>query len=462
MKKYRFSIWIVLVFMCLIGVNSAAAQVVERPPAIVSFTANPGSVSLVEVESGVATITLSWRVVNLTESHRLSVDVLRLNGWEALFDETAILLPADSRQLTISHPLTFRPPTYRLVLQNVADGRVLDQMILVIPYADPCETECNPVISDFRIPTPSVDADSLRLRTAIIPVAWSITNRPPTANPVFEQIMDDGGAVVIELPRESLWIPSMGEGVVAPMSTQGDFVQIRMRLVDLVSGEVYDEMIVGVPVSSPDRPALSPTAVPATARPEASISLFHAIPNPANPSDTVTLTWEVTGADSVLISWLNPDLEMVNNEHQPLSGTMTVAMPGVRTRSGVATFDIWALDAAGEYSERNAGGAVTARVEVMLLTDLHINSFTISPDPVAANGTVTLSWDVSNAASVSITRLSPAGVFQASSVVEGLSAIGSIDLAVPEEYVSAVTYYIGATDANGIMQGQYVTTQISE
>jgi hypothetical protein len=71
---------------------------------------------------------------------------------------------------------------------------------------------------------------------------------------------------------------------------------------------------------------------------------------------------------------------------------------------------------------------------------------------VERGGPVTLNWDVSNALSVGITRLSPDGIFLATEAL-GLPAKGSITLSTPEEYVTSVMYYLGARDANGVLMG---------
>src|SRR6185369_7108423 len=101
-------------------------------------------------------------------------------------------------------------------------------------------------------------------------LSWQVSNRVPTSNLIFEQVMPDGTARLAELVRGTLWLPSAGQnGVVAPI-TPGDAtaITIRLRLVDLVTGNVYDEATVEVPIGTPGQSTPTPrpaaTTVPET------------------------------------------------------------------------------------------------------------------------------------------------------------------------------------------------------
>ena len=239
-----FGIGVVVLLGLALGTS---AQTRESPPTIIVFSADRESLTLADVESDPVSVTLSWHVLNLNAPRYLTLETYRLNVWEPVVEEEAILLAHDSQTITVQHSLTFRPPTYRLAIRN-EDQSILDAAMLVIPYVDDCETDCEPIITEFRVVTESVEAEALANRTAVVPVAWSVANRPPTANPVFEQVLDDGNAVLVELPRDALWIPSVGHGVVAPIATVSSAIHIRMRLVDLVSSEILAETTVDVPV----------------------------------------------------------------------------------------------------------------------------------------------------------------------------------------------------------------------
>src|SRR5690606_5442300 len=96
---------------------------------------------------------------------------------------------------------------------------------------------------------------ALAAGNARVTVDWNITNRPPTANPVFEQLLPGGEAVNVELPREFLWVPSSGSGPVAPVAPEtGNTIDLRMRVVDMVNGTVYAEDTVSIPTSGEAAP----------------------------------------------------------------------------------------------------------------------------------------------------------------------------------------------------------------
>ena len=80
-------------------------------------------------------------------------------------------------------------------------------------------------------------------------VLWAVVNRPPNSNLIFDQILDGGRAVPVELPRAAFWIASEGTGTVAPVPPEsGTLVRLRLRLVDVISGDVLDEADLFLPV----------------------------------------------------------------------------------------------------------------------------------------------------------------------------------------------------------------------
>ncbi len=92
-------------------------------------------------------------------------------------------------------------------------------------------------------------------------------------------------------------------------------------------------------------------------------------------------------------------------------------------------------------------------------TDVEIHSFRADPALVERGGSVTLSWEVSNALNVGITRLSPEGVFLATEGLD-LPTEGAITLSIPERYATSVRYYLGARDVNGVLRGAYLSVDI--
>jgi hypothetical protein len=211
------------------------------------------------------------------------------------------------------------------------------------------------------------------------------------------------------------------------------------------------------------QPTATPTPPPQTpgsgiARPVIS---FTASPSPADPVGAVTLNWNVSGASSVTIEWIDKRSEGVIHAGLPLAGSMSVDLSGVKFSEGnTVRFSLSLYDAEGALMVGANGRALDERLSVPLQTAMTITSFAASPDPIERGSTVTLTWDAPGAASVGITRLSEEGdVFLATEALD-LPARGSIALQVPGTYVESVQYYLGARDANGVLCRAYVTVGI--
>ena len=189
---------------------------------------------------------------------------------------------------------------------------------------------------------------------------------------------------------------------------------------------------------------------------------FTASPSPADPTGTITLSWNVRGASSVTVQWADKNMNDITHSQLPLSGSLSVALSGVEFSGGnQARFTVSANDANDQLMVDENNQAIAKGLSVPLRTDMKIVSFTASPDPIDRGGTVTLTWDVRNPSHVSITRLSPAAIFLDENVeARNIAASGSMALSVPEEYVTAVTYYLGASDANDVILGTYATVGI--
>jgi hypothetical protein len=114
-----------------------------------------------------------------------------------------------------------------------------------------------PQIISFTASVTQVDRTELANRTARIPVAWQAINRPVLANLVFEQIMPDGSAINVELPRVIPWVASSGSGIAAPQLPPGTVNSIRLRvsLVHMFTREVYDYREIGLPIGNGSQPS---------------------------------------------------------------------------------------------------------------------------------------------------------------------------------------------------------------
>ena len=61
-------------------------------------------------------------------------------------------------------------------------------------------------------------------------MSWDTTNRPFIANLVFDQVLPDGSALNVELPRLLPWVASTGQGMAAPIFPSEDATEIVLRL----------------------------------------------------------------------------------------------------------------------------------------------------------------------------------------------------------------------------------------
>ncbi|GAB4513573.1 MAG: hypothetical protein OHK0046_14420 [Anaerolineae bacterium] len=336
---------LLLCFSLAAGVRVSAQQTTLPPPVIVSFEAerSPEDAPLTvnTVESGEIALTLSWQVINAAEdNYYLELSTYRVSEWEEITNEQDGEWPmAGTRTLDLQHPLTFAVPSYRLRLIQTDTGRVLDERVLSIPY-DPAAVDAPaPEIVSFTVLDDSVAASALVAGRARVPVSWQVTNRLPLSNLVFEQLLEDGSAVPVELPRDSLWVSSSGEGVVAPVLPQeGSQILLRLRVVNVVTAETYDSLVQPLTVSGePEVPPTIPpqiddddvtpedpvpvnncpapldvpivgetgdgcnAAVDTETGERVFIRTFGASTDRAAPNDTLTLNWDVDGADTVLV-----------------------------------------------------------------------------------------------------------------------------------------------------------------
>ncbi len=226
-----------LLVLLLVVTLLAAGQTVSASttrPTIVTFDSSLKTITLAEAEAGEATTTLTWHTVGLTEEYRLALHTYVLDGWELVFpDDTTPLEASGARVVTIRHPLNFGPPTFLLSIVRSDSNQIVDQRIVVIPYDTAALTE-PPAVADFSTEVEEIDAATLISGEARVMVAWEVLNRVPTANLVFDQVFSDGTSTSVELPRLYLWIPSKGEGPVAPVYRAGEeSVVLRLRVVDV-------------------------------------------------------------------------------------------------------------------------------------------------------------------------------------------------------------------------------------
>jgi hypothetical protein len=257
----------VAVLLCLavlIGIPAANAQE-NRPPTIFLFESDVTAVTVDQLEAGDVVATLKWHVAHVTDAHRLVLEVYQDYGWVLVNNGDEPLPPVGSLPLQLTAPRNFGPVTYRLSIVD-QDERVLDQRTLVIPYDTMTMNEQPPVIESFSATSPTIDAATMTAGGVQVEVSWEVTNRWPLTNLVFEQMLGGDQVQNVELPRDTLWVPSKGSGVVAPVQPlEGNLIDLRLSVIDVITADVYAEKhftisIIGTAL--PTEPAVSATDTP--------------------------------------------------------------------------------------------------------------------------------------------------------------------------------------------------------
>ena len=343
----------VIVALALVG--PALAQDDNGPATIITFRSSVPFISVADLEAGETTATLTWVAVGLDEDQRLVLDRYELNGFVSLMnaDETS-LSATGARDVPVTSPASFAMPTYRLSIIDFRN-RIVDQQIVTIAYVSPAEGDSAAV--EFSVDASTLEPTALAAGNARVTVSWTISNRPPTANPVFEQVLPGGDAVNVELPREFLWVQSSGTGAVAPVAPEtGDTIQLRLRVVDMIDGTVYAEESATLPTSgvvAPDTGTEAPaegTDEAPVADSSAAIIAFTASPETVALGDSVQLNWIVTGASSVQISvrtGTSIEQELIAGDLPLRAGLMIPITEDLFAGVPSLTFVIRPVDAAG-------------------------------------------------------------------------------------------------------------------
>ncbi len=354
MKTVRLALGLLITL--LLGARFAGAQQIV-PPTIVSFTSSLDSITVDAAEAGQTTATLSWTTVGVDGNYHLAIDAYGDRVWSPLANFSAQpLAPSGLYVTAIRQTCGFCSPTFRLSVID-SQNRIVDQRVLTIPYA--AESSTAPGIASFTTGVQGIDANSLAQHSARVPLFWKVDHRSPTSNLLFEQVFDGGGSVSIELPRSQLWVASSGQGDVAPiLPPSGSAVQIRLRLVDIASGTIYAEKTLTVPILGSATVPVIPTNVPQptaisgltvydtpilTPDAPAQIVNFNVSPYQVDRGATVTVTWNVIGARSLLIVRLTPDNQFGDFiQNPPMSGQWTLSLPDYYTDG--AQFRLIAID----------------------------------------------------------------------------------------------------------------------
>ena len=370
MSRHQITMLLAVALLALTGGAAWAAQGAPvLPPTILSFAVDVEEITLADAEAGETLARLTWQTVGVQAGHRLVLTAYRVNRWEPLLPPDAEPLPATGGyDFTIQHALTFSPPMISLVIAD-AFGQALDQRIVIIPYAPPDKTV--PLnIDSFRTDVTELDAAALAAGTARVPVTWEVSGRQPTMHLVFEQVLESGSAASVELPRPNLWIPSRGEGVLAPLPTaSGQTVRLRLRVVDIRDGttlavsalsplpvvqRALPPAVPAAPVSPPPQGGTSTGTFTSPSQPlsqgrnvaPVEVALFVVTPEIIPRGGLVTVSWDVRNATELGIWLVEPGGRLTQFAPNPApQGSWTVAVPS--SYVDAATFMLFARDAAG-------------------------------------------------------------------------------------------------------------------
>lgn len=351
--KTRLFLVLTLIALVVGGLSSASASPASAAPnpAILSFESTLTAVTVAEAESGTLTTTLSWETVGMTPDYRLTLAHYILDHWELVFPDTAVPLQASgSASVTVRHPLSFSPPTYLLSIVRAQSSQIVAQRVLTIPWTDPADP---PTIATFEADVTEVDKAELMAGTARVNVSWDVADRTPTSQLVFEQVFADGSAQSVELPRINLWVPSAGQGPVAPVYKENtataateaaEMITLRLALIDMATGATLAEQSLSLEVTGTAGP-VQPPQPPVQPPPQSDmITTFTATPDTVNRGAAVTLSWAINGTGGVVIEQTVPgrtDVLTVVSAQSP-QGTATVYLPDYVAYT--ATFTLRASD----------------------------------------------------------------------------------------------------------------------
>jgi hypothetical protein len=158
-----------------------------------------------------------------------------------------------------------------------------------------------------------------------------------------------------------------------------------------------------VPRAVAPLPSPSPAEPPATAATAPRVVHFTADPQTVQARGAVTLNWEIESAESALLRLLYPGGVIVEYGEVPVTGTVTVDIPSDAT--GTLTAQL----IPAPLPERGAFGELVIAIAEGSAQEVVINRFVTSSAEARPGETITLSWSVSGAPSVSLVAVMPDG-----------------------------------------------------
>ena len=196
-----------------------------------------------------------------------------------------------------------------LSAQLINDDNIMATANMIIDIETSPDEPRPALISQFDILNVEFDADERLLAE----VAWVVDERLDNTNLVFEQIIDEDTVVNIEQARYGMLIDQSsgtGLGVLQAPIDNVNSLQLRVRLVDLLTGQVIDEMVavwemlVTTSTSQPTAIRTTPTNVP-TSPDSPAIFSFTITPDPVVRGGEIILSWETQSMANLSITRLS-------------------------------------------------------------------------------------------------------------------------------------------------------------
>jgi hypothetical protein len=379
-----------ILILTLIFLSFSIPSLAQSAAKVTTFAVDRPSVTPDEAESGAAYVNLNWTTQQVSPEQRVNLQVLVLGSWHNALPADAAPLPASgSLRWTVPHTLDFIPPTFRLIIQDSAQ-KVVDGRELVLPYVNLVDPAKPPAITSFTTPNTTIQGSGFRNPNFTLPVNFAVVNRPARANLVFEQVLDNGSVVNIELPRFQRWIRSNGAGSVKPVADGGELT-LRLSLVNVDTGAIYAQQLLSItvmPDTLPTEPDGGPGAV--------DVVRFTSNEYNVRRGTSLTLTWEAKNATSV---WLEVyDLTyfprgyslppVVKLENLPASGSTTVTIPADYAGTGWQMH----LRASGANQSNDAERIDIVFTDVQQSILMNATNFNVTPGNIKRGDTVTVSW----------------------------------------------------------------------
>lgn len=472
MRRFAILRWVGLLLVVAITPAAFAQSSATTLPAVVTFAADLPAIAIADAEAGTTPVTLSWTTSNVQPGQTLTLDAYVLHEWVSLLEAGDVLEPAGERTLMVEHPLNFGAPTYRLSILG-ADGATLDQRVLTLPYLD--APDAMPDIQRFT--SPAADVTPGENGVASVPVAWQVANRLPSSYLAFEQILPDGQVLSIDLPRPTLWVASQGEGAVAPTVPAGAAtITLVLRVLDAGTGQTYDATELILPVAGVATPAPVATQAPTTPTApttpsNASIFYFQPTLVGTAAAGQFALVWDVADAPAVQVEYVDGAGNPVIRSGLKPTGELVVPLAevGFVPEAGRYQFTLTATDANGALLSDANGMRVAQTVEIPAETAMTINSFTSDASLVTPGEPIGLSWDVTGATHIVLSRLSiqTGGQLFSEVLGEALPGAGSLQFTMPMIaqtgfFGPQVTFLLTAEDGTSANRVAFLRLPIAE